>query len=86
MVRYVSNHAAYSLFKFPLGLLAVPHLRCESGSAPLQLYLEGGIPGTDGNAAHVLFRETEVGQCMHATLTSRRGCQRANNRRGRGGL
>ena len=26
------------------------------------MYLEGGIPGTDGNAALVLFRETQVGQ------------------------
>lgn len=30
----------------------------KQGSAPLQLYLEGGIPGTDGNAALVLFRGT----------------------------
>jgi len=45
--------------------------------------LEGGIPDTDRNAALVLFRGAEVGQNMYATLSSRRGCQRANNRRGR---
>ena len=36
--------------------------RQNFGSAPLQLYLEGGIPGTDGNAALVLFRVTQGGQ------------------------
>ena len=40
----------------------MPHLRCESGSAPLQLYLKGGFPDTDGNAALVLFRETQDGR------------------------
>ena len=29
-------HAAHSPFEFPLRLLAVPLVRCESGSAPLQ--------------------------------------------------
>ena len=54
-------YAARFLFIFHARLLAVPHLRCESGSAPLQLYKEGGIPGTDGNAALVLFRGTQGG-------------------------
>ena len=63
MVRRMGiSQAARSLFMFPLGLLAVPHLRCESGSAPLQSCLEGGIPGTDGNAALVLFREIVAGR------------------------
>ena len=45
--------------------------------------LEGGIPGTDGNAALLLFRESVTGQNMHAALTLRRECQRANSWRGR---
>ena len=36
--------------------------RNESGGAPLQSCLEGGIPGTDGNAALVLFREHQKGK------------------------
>ena len=51
------------LFVFYQGFLAAPltkHGFLES--APLQFCLEGGIPGTDGNAALVLFRGTQGGQ------------------------
>ena len=43
MVRYVSNHAAYFLFMFHSGLLAVPLVRREFESAPRSFVQTGDI-------------------------------------------
>ena len=61
-VRTHDNHAAHSHIHVSARLFPVPLVRQNFGSVPLQLYYEGGIPGTDGNAALVLFRGTQVGQ------------------------
>ena len=49
------------------------------------ILLEGGILGTDGNAALVLSRGIVTGHNMHAALAPRRECQRVNSRRERKG-
>ena len=48
-------HAAHFHILVSIRALSGASRRQNFGSAPLQLYLEGGIPGTDGNAALVLF-------------------------------
>ena len=59
MVRYVSNRAAYVLFLFHSGLLAVPLVRREFESAPRSFVQTGDILNTERNAARVLFCESE---------------------------
>ena len=55
------NHAAHFHILVSIRALSGASRRQDFGSAPLQSYLEGGIPDTDGNAALVLFRGTQGG-------------------------
>ena len=77
MLRYVDNPRGALSIHISCKALSGASLEIEFRECAASICLEDGIPGTDGNAALVLFRET-TGRDMRDTLSSRRECQRAN--------